>query len=82
LNIKLKARGSVRSLPPQFGHCFTPFFSGNWSARKRALHVRQSTIGSLNVSSCPLAFQTARLIKMAPSIPTTSSRSRTMTRHQ
>src|SRR5438067_3125906 len=25
LNIRLKALGSVRSLPPQTGHCFSPF---------------------------------------------------------
>ena len=38
------------------------------------LGVLQSTIGSENVVSWPLAFQTARFIRMEPSIPTMSSR--------
>src|SRR6478735_9232104 len=79
-NMRLKGRASVRSLPPQLGHCLTPFSSGNWSARSRVLQVRQSTIGSLKVSSCPLALSAARWVRIAPSIPTTSSRSRTFTR--
>jgi hypothetical protein len=82
LNINWKGRGSVKSLPPQLGHCRTPFFSITWSARKRALQDRQSIIGSLNVSSWPLAFHTARFIRIDPSMPTTSSRSCTITRHQ
>ncbi len=32
---------------PQFGHAPD---SGNWSARKRSLQLRQSTSGSVNVA--------------------------------
>ena len=53
-----------------------------WSARKRPLHVLQSIMGSVKVASWPLAFQTDRLMRIAPSMPTISSRTWVMVRHQ
>ena len=53
-----------------------PFCATNtWSARGRALQLRQSVIGSANVFSCPEYFQTSRFIRMAASSPSMSSRS-------
>ncbi len=80
--MRLNARGSVRSRLPQFGQYFAPSFCGSWSSRWRALHDLQSTIGSLKVASWPLAFHTARFMMIEPSMPTMSSRSRTLRRHQ
>ncbi len=46
-----------------------------WSARGRALQLRQSVIGSENVASWPEYFQTSRFIRIAASSPSMSSRS-------
>ena len=46
-----------------------------WSARGRALQLRQSVIGSENVFSWPEYFQTSRFIRIAASSPSMSSRS-------
>ncbi len=46
-----------------------------WSARGRALQLRQSAIGSENVASWPEYFQTRRFIRIAASSPSMSSRS-------
>src|SRR5918911_2176631 len=85
-NIRLKGLGSVRSKEPQLGHadCDSPFLSArvsSLSARRRVLHSRQSTSGSLNVSSWPEYFQTRRLRMMEESMPSMSSRSCTIQRH-
>ena len=77
LNIRWKARASVRSFDPQLGQ--TPSIL---SARQRSWQLRQSTSGSVKVSRWPEASQTAGGDRMAASSPTTSSRSWTMDRHQ
>ncbi len=49
LNMRLKLRASVKvSFCPQFGQAPD---SGNWSARKRSLQLRQSTSGSVKVAT-------------------------------
>jgi hypothetical protein len=52
------------------------------SARKRALHSRQSTSGSLKPARWPEASQTFGCMRMEQSMPTMSSRACTMSRHQ
>ena len=81
--MRLNWRASV-SVPrlPQFGQAISdggPFRS---SSRKRSLQLRQSTIGSLNPATWPDASHTRGFMMIAASIPTTSSRSVTMCRHQ
>src|SRR5438045_6733398 len=79
LNIRLNARASVNeSLAPQFGQIDG---SSIWSSRKRSLHLRQSTNGSVKLARWPLASQIFGLDRMAASIATTSSRSCTIDRH-
>src|SRR3954469_16067650 len=79
LNIRLKLRASVNvSFCPQFGHAPD---SGSWSARKRSLQLRQSTSGSVNVPTWPLASHTLGAMRIAASRPTTSLRSCTIERH-
>jgi len=77
LNIRLKARGSVNSVEPQFGQ--TPSIL---SSRQRSLHFLQSTNGSVNVSKWPDAAQMAGGPRIAASKPTMSERIWTIARHQ
>ena len=77
LNIKLKARESVKVVLPHLGQ--TPSIL---SSRHRSLHLRQSTRGSVKVARWPEAAHTAGGPKMAASRPTMSSRICTMERHQ
>ena len=52
-----------------------------WSARKRCPHVRQSTSGSVKPSRWPEASHTRGCCRIAESIATMSSRSRSIARH-
>ncbi len=78
-NIRLNSRGSVRSQSGISPGCFDGRLPhelcSSWSARKRSLHVRQSTSGSENPATCPDATQTSGLRMIAESSATTSSRS-------
>ncbi len=79
LNMRLNWRASVNeSFAPQFGQAPD---AGRWSARNRCLQLLQSTSGSVNVATWPLASQTLGAMRIAASIPTTSSRSWTIERH-
>jgi hypothetical protein len=75
--MRLKARGSVRSVDPQLGQ-----MPSILSARHRSWQLRQSTRGSVKLARCPDASQILGDDRMAASMPTTSSRSWTMARHQ
>ena len=55
--------------------------SSIWSARNRRLHSRQSTIGSVKLSTWPLAFHTVACMRMDASSPTMSPRCWTKSRH-
>ena len=77
LNIRLKARASVRSVDPQLGQAPSIL-----SARQRSWQFRQSTRGSVKLLRCPEASQILGAERMAASRPTTSSRYWTMDRHQ
>src|ERR1017187_4190545 len=77
LNIRLKARASVKSLEPQLGQ--TPSIL---SSRQRSLHLRQSTRGSVKVSKWPEGAHRAGGPRTAASRPTMSSRVWTMEYHQ
>jgi hypothetical protein len=77
LNIRLNSLGSVSW---HFSCCPTILlgFSGQaidpiWSARKRPLHSLQSTIGSANPLTCPLASHTFGFMMIAQSTPTIST---------
>ncbi len=81
----LNCRGAVSSPPhsPGFfdgrsGHCDSPIRS----ARKRALHFLQSTIGSWKFVAWPETSQTFEAIRIDVSMPTTSSRRSTIALHQ
>ena len=79
LNIRLNWRASVNEpFAPQFGQVSG---SSSWSSRKRSLHFRQSTIGSVKFSRWPDASQIAGGDRMAASMATTSSRSCTIERN-
>ena len=84
-NIRLKSRASVRShsgVSPGCLEGLRPHADwSRWSARKRSLHVRQSTSGSVNPARCPLASHVRGCWMMAESSATTSSRSWSMARH-
>ena len=95
LNIRLNCRGSASLRSPQFGQdtperssflarhaaaSSSPF--GRSSSRNRLRQLRHSTSGSVKFSTCPDASQTRGCMRMAPSSPTTSSRSWTIVRHQ
>ena len=67
--------GALARLRPQLA-------SSSWSARKRSLHVRQSTIGSVKPATWPDASQTRGLRMIAESRATMSSRSCTIERSQ
>ena len=56
--------------------------SARWSARKRSLHVRQSTSGSAKPDTWPEASHTAGLRMIDESSATMSSRSRTIASSQ
>src|SRR3954447_22558540 len=80
LNIRLKLRAGVKlSLAPQLGHAPD---AGSWSSRNRSLQFLQSTSGSVNVATWPLASHTLGAMRIAESRPTTSSRICTIERHQ
>src|SRR5581483_11031135 len=79
LNIRLNWRGSVNeSCAPQLGHVWG---SSSLSRRKRSLHTRQSTSGSVKFWRCPDASQMEGGLRIAASMPTTSSRNCTIERH-
>jgi len=87
LNMRLNIRGA-ESVPllPQAGQVTSgvpgvPLIFGS-SARKRFLHCRQSTRGSVNPATWPLASQTRGCIRIAASSPSMSSRERTIEFHQ
>jgi hypothetical protein len=82
LSIRLNERGSVQScsdVPSRAGQAPA---SSSWSARKRFLQARQSTIGSLKWATWPLASQVRGCATIALSTPSTSSRPRTVRCHQ
>ena len=58
----------------RFPHCAW----SSWSSRKRSLHVRQSTSGSVNPATWPDASHTRGLRMIAESSATMSSRSWTI----
>ena len=85
-NIRLNCRASVRSHSECSPGCFDGFLPhcalSSWSSRKRSLHVRQSTSGSVNPSTWPEASQTRGWRMIAESIRTMSSRSCTIASSQ
>ncbi len=82
LNIRLKLRGSVKSCSELPWRALHGPASSSWSARKRFLQARQSTMGSLKCSTWPDASQVRGWAMIALSMPSTSGRSRTTRRHQ
>ena len=79
--VELARSVSVPSVP-QFGQAISDGGPLRSSSRKRSLQLRQSTIGSLKPATCPDASHTRGFMMIAASMPTTSSRSVTMCRHQ
>jgi hypothetical protein len=76
LNMRLNAFGSVSASLPQLGHSVRPSdFGVRWSARKRWLHSRHSTSGSVNPPTWPEASQTRGCMRIDASSCTMSSRS-------
>src|SRR5580704_18851655 len=74
LNIRLNSRGSVSLHFSNSPGCLLGF-SGHslfltWSARKRLLHSRQSTIMSMNRSKWPEHFHTCGCMMIDDSMPT------------
>ena len=86
LNMRLNWRGSVSwqsaKSPGRLLGLRIQRASSSLSARKRPLHVLQSTSGSTKPATWPLASQTRGFIRMDASSPSTSSRERTIVRHQ
>jgi len=85
-NMRLKSRASVRShseVSPGCCEGLRPHAdTSRWSARKRSLHVRQSTSGSVNPERCPEASHTRGCRMIAESRATMSSRSASIACHQ
>ena len=79
LNMRLNWRASVRSQsdvsPGRFDGLRPQLDCSSWSARKRSLHVRQSTSGSVKPVTWPDASQTRGLRMIVESRATMSSRS-------
>ncbi len=84
LNMRLNWRGSVRSQsevsPGRLLGRLPQLSSASLSARKRCLHVRQSTSGSLNPPTCPEASHTCGWRMIEESSARMSSRSCTIAR--
>ena len=76
LNIRLNMRG-WSSVPLHMGQ----FSVSSVSARCLRLHSLHWTSGSVKLSTCPLAIHTLGCMSIEASIPSTSSRSRTIDFH-